>query len=293
MNRKLSTLFAALFVASLTACSSSPTRIASRLPDGTRAELVLLETTDLHSNVMSYDYFKLSEDKTIGVERVATLIADARKQFANTMLFDNGDTIQGTALSDYQAQVKPLACDQILAMYKVMNLLGYDAGGIGNHEFNYGLSFLSQVTGNRFNVNLAPAEKPIPAAPCAGPNFPLVLANVLSVKDRQPLFKPYVVLQRTLKAVGIDGKPLNAPIKVGVIAFTPPKILNWDKRWLDGVVYTDGIKEMAEKYIPDMRAQGADIVVPFRTADSMRGPTRHRWRTPTGICRKCRGWMRC
>ena len=272
MNRKLSTLFAALFVASLTACSSSPTGIASRLPDGTRAELVLLETTDLHSNVMSYDYFKLLEDKTIGVERVATLIADARKQFANTMLFDNGDTIQGTALSDYQAQVKPLACDQILAMYKVMNLLGYDAGGIGNHEFNYGLSFLSQVTGNRFNVNLAPAEKPIPAAPCAGPNFPLVLANVLSVKDRQPLFKPYVVLQRTLKAVGIDGKPLNAPIKVGVIAFAPPKILDWDKRWLDGVVYTDGIKEMAEKYIPDMRAQGADIVVAISHGGLDAGP---------------------
>jgi 2',3'-cyclic-nucleotide 2'-phosphodiesterase / 3'-nucleotidase len=272
MNRKPNTLFAALLVASLTACSSSPTGITSRLPDGARAELVLLETTDLHSNVMSYDYFKLAEDKTIGVERVATLISDARKQFANTLLFDNGDTIQGTALSDYQAQVKPLACDQVLAMYKVMNALGYDAGGIGNHEFNYGLSFLSQVTGNRFNVNLRDGEKAIPAAPCAGPNFPLVLANVLSVKDRQPLFKPYVILDRTLKATGADGTPISAPIKVGVIAFTPPKIVDWDKRWLDGVVYTDGIKELAEKYIPDMRAKGADVVVAISHGGLDAGP---------------------
>ena len=143
------------------------------IADGARAEMALLETTDLHSNIRSYDYFRLTEDKSIGVERVATLIVEARKQFANTLLFDNGDTIQGTALSDYQAQVNPLACDQVLAMYKVMNELKFDAGGIGNHEFNYGLSFLSQVTGNRFNVNLVAGEKPIPPQPCAGPNFPL------------------------------------------------------------------------------------------------------------------------
>jgi 2',3'-cyclic-nucleotide 2'-phosphodiesterase / 3'-nucleotidase len=240
--------------------------------DGARAELALLETTDLHSNVLSYDYFRLAEDKSIGVERVATLITDARRQFANTLLFDNGDTIQGTALSDYQAQVSPLACDQVLAMYKVMNELKFDAGGIGNHEFNYGLSFLSQVTGNRFNVDLAPAEKGIPATPCAGPNFPLVLANVLSVKDRQPLFKPYVILERTIKAIGVDGKPVTAPLKVGVIAFTPPKILDWDKRWLNGVVYTDGIKELAEQYVPEMRAKGADLVVAISHGGLDAGP---------------------
>jgi 2',3'-cyclic-nucleotide 2'-phosphodiesterase / 3'-nucleotidase len=263
-SSNLSIVTSGLFSLLLAGCATTASDVKPPVADGSRAELALLETTDMHSNVMSYDYFRLAEDKTIGVERVATLIAEARKQFANTLLFDNGDTIQGTALSDYQAQVNPLPCNQVLAMYKVMNELKYDAGGIGNHEFNYGLSFLSQVTGNRFNVDLAPAEKPIPSrgsAPCAGPNFPLVLANVLSVKDRQPLFKPYVILDRTIKAVGTDGKPATAPLKVGVIAFTPPKILDWDKRWLNGVVYTDGIKELAEKYVPEMRAKGADLVV--------------------------------
>lgn len=262
MKRSLNLSLVALSVLSLLlAGCASTVEVRPKIADGARAELALLETTDLHTNIRSYDYFKLAEDKTIGVERVATLIVEARKEFANTLLFDNGDTIQGTALSDYQAQVKPLACDQVLAMYKVMNALKFDAGGIGNHEFNYGLSFLSQVTGNRFNVDLVAAEKPMPPQPCAGPDFPLVLANVLSVKDRQPLFKPYVILDRTLKAVGADGKPVTAPLKVGVIAFTPPKILDWDKRWLNGVVYTDGIKEMAEKYVPEMRAKGADLVV--------------------------------
>ena len=88
----------------LAACSTTGERRVT-ITDGTRAQLALLETTDLHTNVMSYDYFRLAEDKTVGFERVATLITEARKQFANTLLFDNGDTIQGTALSDYQAQV--------------------------------------------------------------------------------------------------------------------------------------------------------------------------------------------
>jgi len=48
----------------------------------TKASLALLETTDLHTNVMSYDYFKLAEDTSLGYERVATLINKARAEFA-------------------------------------------------------------------------------------------------------------------------------------------------------------------------------------------------------------------
>ncbi|MCQ9372162.1 hypothetical protein NQ024_13135, partial [Corynebacterium sp. 35RC1] len=65
------------------------------------ATLAVLETTDLHTNVLSYDYFKLAADNSLGFERVATLINQARTQFPNTLLVDNGDTIQGTALADY------------------------------------------------------------------------------------------------------------------------------------------------------------------------------------------------
>ena len=126
---------------------------AAKLPKaGTTAQLAVLETTDLHANVVGYDYYKLSPEPSHGFDRTATLIHQARKEFANTLLLDNGDTIQGTALADYQALVKPLQCDQTLGMYKIMNALKYDGAGIGNHEFNYGLPFLGQVTGSRFRV---------------------------------------------------------------------------------------------------------------------------------------------
>ncbi|MBS0439391.1 MAG: bifunctional metallophosphatase/5'-nucleotidase, partial [Proteobacteria bacterium] len=75
----------------LAACAS----LATRPIDGTRAQIGVLETTDLHSNVMSYDYYKLADDDSLGLERAATLIRQARKEFANTLLFDAGDTIQG------------------------------------------------------------------------------------------------------------------------------------------------------------------------------------------------------
>ncbi|WP_186023577.1 bifunctional 2',3'-cyclic-nucleotide 2'-phosphodiesterase/3'-nucleotidase [Burkholderia gladioli] len=231
----------------------------AQAPAGTRATLALLETTDLHTNVLSYDYFKLAADSSIGFERVATLIAAARKQYPNNLLLDDGDTIQGTALSDYQALVKPVSCDQTLAIYKVMNAAKFDGGAIGNHEFNYGLPYLSQVTGNRFDIDGLP--DPAQQQKCAGPNFPQVLSNVISARTRQPLFQPYTIITRVVSATAPDGSTVSAPVKVGIIGFTPPAIMSWDKRWLDGKVYTTGIKEAAEKYIPEMRAKGADLVV--------------------------------
>jgi 2',3'-cyclic-nucleotide 2'-phosphodiesterase/3'-nucleotidase len=241
----------------LVACASQSHQgeRAASLAAGTQAQLTLLETTDIHSNVMSYDYYKLAEDKAIGLERAATLIHAARKEFDNTMLFDAGDTIQGTVLADYEAQVKPIACAQELAVYRAMDTLGYDAATIGNHEFNYGLPFLSQVTGTAFDIPGVPVEH------CKGPSFPLVLSNVFSAKDGKPLFAPWKILTRTLKLRSGDGKTIEAPIKIGVLGFTPTWILDWDKRNLEGKVTVMGVVEAAQKYLPEVKAAGADVVI--------------------------------
>lgn len=224
---------------------------------GATATLALLETSDLHANVLSYDYFKLAADPSFGLERTATLIAQARKEFPNTLLLDNGDTIQGTALADYQALVKPVRCDQTIAIYKALNKLGVEGSGIGNHEFNYGLAYLSQVTGQRFDV---PGMKR-PAKACAGPAFPQVLANVYSLKTKKPLFAPYHIINKKVAATDANGKLVTATVKVGIIGFAPPMIMSWDKRHLEGKVYTEGLRETALRYIPEMRRKGVDLVV--------------------------------
>jgi 2',3'-cyclic-nucleotide 2'-phosphodiesterase/3'-nucleotidase len=222
---------------------------------GSTAELAVLETTDLHSAVVGYDYFRLAAEPSLGLDRTATLIAQARREFANTLLLDNGDTIQGNALGDYQAVVEPLPCGRVLGIYKAMKKLGYDGAGIGNHDFNFGLAYLGQVTGQRFDVQGVPAKR------CAGPGFPVVLANVYSTKTHKPLFEPYRILTKRIKALDAHGRPVEASVRVGIIGFTPPTILSWDRRWLEGKVYTEGLVETAKRYLPEMRAKGAELVV--------------------------------
>jgi 2',3'-cyclic-nucleotide 2'-phosphodiesterase/3'-nucleotidase len=252
MTLRLSPLFRVLPLAATVSAA-----FAAPVPAGTHATLAILETTDLHANVVGYDYFKLAADPSLGLDRTATLIAQARHEFPNTLLLDNGDTIQGTALGDYQAVVAPVKCDQVLAVYKAMTRLGYDGAGVGNHDFNYGLGFLGQVTGSRFDVPGIPR----PAKPCAGPGFPIVLANVYSVKTHAPLFAPYRILEKRVRAEDADGHPVEATVKVGIIGFTTPTIMSWDKRLLEGRVYTEGLVETARRYVPEMRRQGADVIV--------------------------------
>lgn len=248
-------LLALSLAAVLTACASGGGSKGPRLEDGARADVALLETTDLHANVLSFDYFRGTVDPTLGFERVATLIRQARKEYPNNFLFDDGDTIQGTALSDHQAQAARLPCGEKLATYKAMDALGYDAGAIGNHEFNYGLDFLAQVTGTPLAVDGVSPQT------CQGPAFPLVLSNVFSARDGRPLYRPWLVVEKTITAYTPDGSALEVPLRVGVLGFAPPPILKWDRLNLEGKVTTLGVVEAAQKYVPELRAQNVDLVI--------------------------------
>ena len=245
---------AALAVALLAGCASQAHK-PIQLSDGARANVAILETTDIHANVLSFDYYKLKPDDSLGLERTATLIRRARAEFPNTFLFDSGDTIQGSVLADYQALVKPVGCEQELAIYQAMDAIGYDGGTIGNHEFNYGLGFLSQVTGTPMNVDGTHANR------CAGPHFPLVLSNVASARDGTPIFQPWAVVTKTIEAYTQDGSKVEVPLKIGIIGFTPPPIMQWDKQNLAGKVSVSGVVEAAQKYLPQLEAQHPDVIV--------------------------------
>ncbi|MFX8168562.1 bifunctional metallophosphatase/5'-nucleotidase, partial [Acinetobacter baumannii] len=92
-------------------------------------ELAVLSTTDLHQNLLSYDYYRLagvSGSGTLGLAATASLIKAARAENANTLLVDNGDATQGTLLGDFQALDQPIPGSATLAIYRAMNSLGYD-----------------------------------------------------------------------------------------------------------------------------------------------------------------------
>ena len=56
-----------------------------------------------------------------------------------------------------------------------------------------------------------------------------------------------------------DGKAHT--LRIGYIGFVPPQILVWDKANLQGKVTVDDITATAKRYVPQMRKQGADLVV--------------------------------
>ncbi|EOX3958497.1 2',3'-cyclic-nucleotide 2'-phosphodiesterase [Vibrio alginolyticus] len=199
-------------------------------------KLRIIETTDIHTNVMDYDYYKDQPSQQIGLSRAATIVKQAKSETENTVLVDNGDLIQGSPMGDYMA-AKGINPDDVHPVYKAMNQLDYDVGNIGNHEFNYGLEFLKNSID--------------------GANFPYVSANVFDKKTGEHYFKPYLIKTHTFKDT--DGQ--SHEIKVGYIGFVPPQIMVWDKKNLEGKVFAKDIKETAEKLIPQMKKEGADVIV--------------------------------
>ncbi|WP_326469702.1 bifunctional 2',3'-cyclic-nucleotide 2'-phosphodiesterase/3'-nucleotidase [Enterobacter wuhouensis] len=199
-------------------------------------DLRILETTDLHSNMMDFDYYKDTPTEKFGLVRTASLINAARGEVKNSVLVDNGDLIQGSPLGDYMA-AKGLKKGEIHPVYKAMNTLDYTVGNLGNHEFNYGLTYLHDAL--------------------AGAKFPYVNANIIDVKTKKPLFTPYLI--KETEVVDSDGN--KQTLKIGYIGFVPPQIMTWDKTNLDGKVTVNDITETARKYVPEMREKGADLVV--------------------------------
>ena len=199
-------------------------------------DLRILETSDLHSNMMDFDYYKDTPTEKFGLVRTASLINAARGETVNSVLVDNGDLIQGSPLGDYMA-AKGLKKGDIHPVYKALNTLDYAVGNLGNHEFNYGLDYLHMAL--------------------EGAKFPYVNANIIDAKTNKPLFTPYVIKETQVKDK--DGK--EQTLRIGYIGFVPPQIMTWDKTNLEGKVSVKDITETARQYVPEMRKQGADLVV--------------------------------
>jgi len=133
--------------------------------------LRLLETFDLRMFVMDWDYYHAKPDPTVGLTRLAALIKAARGECLNGLLFDNGDFLQGNPPADYIAE--PPRNSGPHPLVTIMDGLDYDAVGLGNHEFNYGLDFL---------------ETALQGAP-----FPFLCANVVRA-DGSAFLPPYAIL---------------------------------------------------------------------------------------------------
>lgn len=214
----------------------APTITYADVVDEDVVNLRIVETTDIHANIMNYDYYKGASTNAYGLTKAATLIKQTRDEVDNSLLFDNGDLIQGSPLGDYVSSNNLMKDGYVHPVFKAMNQLDYDAATVGNHEFNYGLDFLKSAL--------------------KGANFPYVNANVYDTNGNY-YFTPYEILEREVEDT--DGE--KHTIKVGVTGLVPQGIMNWDAKHLTGQLQVEDIVKSAKKVVPDMKKAGADIVV--------------------------------
>ena len=212
-------------------------------PEGAIIQLRVLGTSDIHSNIMNYDYYQDKTDNAIGLVKTATLIRQARAEARNTILVDNGDMIQGNPLSEFLAKKYIFTDHTLHPVQEILKLLDYDVTTLGNHEFSFGLDYL-----NNYRSHSA---------------IPQVCANVYvddgdddPTNDRH-FTQPFLIMTKTVADTA--GNEQN--LKVGFIGFVPPQIMRWDKEKLIGKIKTADIMETAKKMIPQMKAEGADLVI--------------------------------
>jgi 2',3'-cyclic-nucleotide 2'-phosphodiesterase/3'-nucleotidase len=183
---------------------------ASSMLAAQQVTVTMLATTDLHGNLVPVDYVT-GQPAQRGLAELATLIRQARAGNANTLLIDCGDTIQGTPLEDVYQSIARTGADPAGhrpaaklegdpggdPMMRAMNLLGYDAMTVGNHEFNAGLA------------NLARARQDA--------RFPWISSNTTVAQGgAEREFAGYIV-----NTVG--------GVKVAVIGITTPLIPLWER----------------------------------------------------------------
>ena len=211
--------------------------VAFAAANAEETRISILATTDLHGNLLPYDYFT-ARPADRGLAKIASLIQEARSQNPNHLLIDCGDTIQGTPLESVYQQYaatgrlplnlafagRPLERDPMML---AMNDIGYDVMVVGNHEFNFGLK------------NLAKARSTA--------DFPWISANILTdpgaeaASGIQP-FAPYF-----LKTV--------AGVKIAIVGITTPSIPDWEsEEHYHGYRFEDGV-EAARRVVNEVRAR--------------------------------------
>lgn len=159
---------------------------------GGETHIVILGTSDMHGNIWGWTYEDGTETTNNGIARVYTCLQQVREENPVTFLVDGGDEIQGTLLTDDIANKEPENPHPVIA---AMNLMGYDAMTLGNHEFNWGVPTMMQI--------LSTAE------------FPILAQNIRTAEGSCLTGAGWTIVER-------------GGIRLAIIGVTTPAIPIWD-----------------------------------------------------------------
>ncbi|AUQ24601.1 bifunctional UDP-sugar hydrolase/5'-nucleotidase UshA [Dickeya zeae] len=146
--------------------------------------ITILHTNDHHGHFWHNDYgeYGLAAQKTL----VDQIRQDVTAKGGSVLLLSGGDINTGVPESDLQ-DAEP--------DFRGMNLVGYDAMAVGNHEFDNPLTVLRQQ------------EK--------WAHFPLLSANIYQKSTDKRLFKPYALFDRQGVKIAVIGLTTDDTAKIG------------------------------------------------------------------------------
>ena len=146
--------------------------------------ITILHTNDHHGHFWRSDYGEY------GLSAQKTLVDGIRKEVAakggSVLLLSGGDINTGVPESDLQ-DAEP--------DFRGMNLIGYDAMAVGNHEFDNPMSVLRQQ------------EK--------WAKFPFLSANIYQKSTGERLFKPWMIFDRQGLKIAVIGLTTDDTAKIG------------------------------------------------------------------------------
>ena len=210
MRHRFQFLIAVALLLALTSCVTGPAAQYAKEP----FVLTIMETTDTHGAFFPYD-FKTDKPKATNLAQAVTLIrAERAKPGAEVLLLDGGDNLQGQPIIYYYNFVD----DKKLSVFsKMMNVIGYDAVGVGNHDVETGHAVYDKV-----NQELIGG---------------FVTANLVDEKTKEPYFAPYKIVTR-------------GGVKIAILGLTSPGFRkNFPVVLYKGIEIQDMV-EAAKKWVP-------------------------------------------
>ena len=196
-------------------------------PASASCALRILATTDVHMQMLGFDYTRNRPGHHGGLASLATLIRRARSEAElngmDCLLLDNGDFLQGAALGRTLAQM-PVGPDH--PVVACLSRLGYDALGLGNHDLDHGLAYLDALA----------EQLPMP-----------VIASNLARSGQSPL-RRHALVDR--------GGP-----RIGIVSVLPETTAIWNRSALQGHALVSPLVSSTERAVASVRAEGADIVI--------------------------------
>ncbi len=195
----------------------------NRITTTKNKKITILATTDIHGNILGYNYDKGESFNNSGMNRIYSYIKQVKSENLNTLVVDNGDIIQGNTLTDEMYSNKK---DEKHPVISAMNFMGYDAMVLGNHEFNFGLDLIKSL------------EKQS--------NFPFLSANVAYRESGEDFVKSHTI-------INCGG------VRVGIIGLTTPNVPRWVGNLVKDLNFHD-LGETAYRYVSEIRDK-VDIIM--------------------------------